>query len=59
MNNYRESDIVDFVPFKEHGVWQCRGFNTNGLHFNKAFRTKREALKFLTSMKRGDNLERY
>lgn len=57
--NYRESDILDFTAFKEHGLWQCRGFNTNGLHFNRAFRTKKEAYAFLSRMKKGYNSDRY
>ena len=51
---------MDYVPFKEHGLWQCRGFTPSGKHFNRAFRTIREAKKFLSAMRRElIGIERY
>lgn len=49
----------DHFPFREHDLWQARGFDAHGLHFNRAFRSKRACEKFLTAMRRGDNVERY
>lgn len=47
-------------PFREHGLWQARGYTAFETHFNRAFRTKREASKFIGAMMRGDlSVERY
>ncbi len=47
-------------PFRENGVWQARGFTAFETHFNRAFRTKREAEKFIGAMMRGDlSVDRY
>lgn len=48
------------APFMQHGVWQARGFNAEGNHFNRAFKTKAKAAKFIASMRRaGSTAERY
>lgn len=39
-----------FKPFREHGLWQCRGHRPDGLHFNRAFRRKTAAELFLKLM---------
>lgn len=45
--------IVEFaIPFQEHGVWQARGFDKNGRHFNRAFRHKTACTAFINSMAR-------
>jgi len=43
------------TPFRESGLWQCRGFDAFGRHFNRSFRTVRDARLFCNAMKRGDN----
>ncbi|WP_454735393.1 hypothetical protein [Cupriavidus necator] len=45
--------IVEFaIPFREHGVWQARGFDKNGAHFNRAFRRKVDVEAFINRMAR-------
>ncbi len=46
-------------PFRDCGMWQARGFDAYGRHFNRAFRTHREANSFLSKMRRGIEFDRY
>lgn len=46
-------------PFKGHGLWQARGFNAAGEHFNRAFRSRRECVSFLSKMRNGIPCDRY
>ena len=55
VNDGPESGFQCLGWFREHGLYQCRGFDAYGRHFNRAFRTKREARAFLSAMRRGDN----
>lgn len=47
------------APFREHGLWQARGFDANGKHFNRAFRTLRACKAFLAQKRRGESTENY
>lgn len=43
-----------------HGLYSCCGFDSKNRHFNRSFRTKKAAQKFLAAMRRGDDtVERY
>lgn len=47
-------------PFLGHGVWQARGYDAFERHYNRAFKSKRAALSFISAMRRGDlSVERY
>lgn len=53
--------IVEYaIPFQEHGVWQARGFDKHGAHFNRAFRTKTACERFINKMARApEGVEHY
>lgn len=42
-------------PFREHDMWQARGFDAWGRHFNRAFPRRAECQSFINAMRRGDN----
>lgn len=44
--------------FREHGVYQVRGFDRNGRHVNRAFRTVTAARKAARGLRKGSG-ERY
>jgi hypothetical protein len=48
-----------FYTVRSHGLWACRGFNSNGLHFNRSFRSKAKAHAFLKAMMASDEVSRY